>query len=783
MTGGHRAAVAIWLAVMASCAWVVANEKFTADLSAFLPKAPTREQQVLVSQLREGAVSRLILIGIEFGDAAQRAQVSRGMAARLRQDAQFALIANGEPVGLAREREILLEHRYLLSPAVTPERFSESGLRAAIGDTLDMLTSSAGLLAKALVPRDPTGELTQLLLGEFRGTSRTRTQDGVWVSRDGQRALLLAHTRARGVDTDAQARALSAVRDAYQAAAHDVGVEATRLALSGPGVFAVEARSTIQHEVKRLAALSTLLIAAVLLAVYRSLSGLLLGLLPVACGVLVAVAAVSLGHGIVHGVTLGFGTTLIGEAIDYSIYLFVQADRNRDDAWLAEFWPTIRLGVLTSVCGFAALLFSGFPGLAQLGLYSIAGLLTAAAITRFVLPGLLPASLRIRDLTALGQRLAKLVLRARPLRAIVALLAALAVVVLVIKRDGLWHHELSALSPVSQAAQDLDARLRADLGAPDTRSMVVVTAPSEQAALEAAERVAAKLQPLVDQGVLAGFETPSRYLPSAATQLARRASLPPARQLRERLVRAMAGLPLRADRLAPFVADVEAARNGPLLNRGDLTGSSFEVAVDSLLVKDADAWSALLPLQASDTGPSAFVVDADAVRQAIAGTGASFVDLKLESNRLYGGYLREAIWQSLAGLAAIVILLGMALRSAARVLSVMLPLAAAVLVVVAGLALAGVKLTIMHLIGILLIVAVGSNYALFFDRGTCDERADPPPRMLASLLLANLTTLIGFGLLGFSSVPVLNAIGMTVGPGAALALMFSALLAAPRQRA
>ena len=118
---------------------------------------------------------------------------------------------------------------------------------------------------------------------------------------------------------------------------------------------------------------------------------MLLGLLPVACGALAAVAAVSLGHGIVHGVTLGFGTTLIGEAVDYSIYLFVQSERNRDDAWLVDFWPTIRLGVLTSVCGFAALLFSGFPGLAQLGLYSIAGLLAAAAITRFVLPGLLPA--------------------------------------------------------------------------------------------------------------------------------------------------------------------------------------------------------------------------------------------------------------------------------------------------------------------------------------------------------------------------------------------------------
>lgn len=782
MTAASRIAIAIWLAAMAGCALIVARTQFTADLSAFLPKTPTREQQVLVDQLRDGAVSRLILIGIDQGDAASRTRISRALAARLRQDPQFALVANGEPAGLARERDILLTHRYLLSPAVTPERFTEAGLRAAVGDTLDMLASSAGLLAKALVPRDPTGEMTVLLMRELGGASRTAMENGVWVSRDHQRALLLAHTRATGADTDAQARALAAVRDAYAAAVREVAVaQPTRLLLSGPSVFAVEARSTIEREVKRLAALGIALIASTLLAVYRSLAGLLLGLLPVACGALAAIAAVSLGHGIVHGVTLGFGTTLIGEAVDYSIYLFVQSERNRDDAWLTDFWPTIRLGVLTSVCGFAALLFSGFPGLAQLGLYSIAGLLTAAAITRFVLPALLPASLRIRDLTPLGQRLAHRIFRARRWRAIVPVLVAIAVLVLILNNDTLWNRELGALSPVSQAAQDLDASMRADLGAPDTRTMIVIMAPTEEAALQGAERVSAKLQALVDQGVLAGFETPSRYLPSEAAQLARRASLPPPEELRARLARATAGLPLHADKLAPFIADVEAARSGALLTRDDLAGSSFALAIDSMLVKGADGWSVLMPLQSPDSGPSAFVIDADAVRKAIDGTGASFVDLKVESDKLYIGYLREAIWQSVAGLAAILVLLALALRSPARMLRVTLPLAAAVLVVVAGLALAGHKLIIMHLVGILLIVAVGSNYALFFDRGSRGERPGPPPRMLASLLLASFTTLIGFGLLGFSSVPVLSAIGTTVGPGAVLALVFSALLAAPAQ--
>ena len=47
---------------------------------------------------------------------------------------------------------------------------------------------------------------------------------------------------------------------------------------------------------------------------------------------------------------------------------------------------TIRLGVATSVIGFAALFLSGFPGLKQLAVFSIAGLITAVLVTRFVLP-------------------------------------------------------------------------------------------------------------------------------------------------------------------------------------------------------------------------------------------------------------------------------------------------------------------------------------------------------------------------------------------------------------
>jgi predicted exporter len=131
----------------------------------------------------------------------------------------------------------------------------------------------------------------------------------------------------------------------------------------------------------------------------------------------------------------------------------------------------------------------------------------------------------------------------------------------------------------------------------------------------------------------------------------------------------------------------------------------------------------------------------------------------------------------LAGFAAIVILLLVALRSPARVIRVVVPLALAVLAVAGGFALLGRQLTILHVIGMLLIVAVGSNYALFFDRRATDAHAGSVPLTLASLLIANAATVASFGVLAFSSVPVLAALGSTVAPGTLLALVFSALLA------
>ena len=187
-------------------------------------------------------------------------------------------------------------------------------------------------MLKSLLPRDPTGELVALLNPQ-ESDARPASADGVWASRDGTRALLLAQTRASGADTDGQQRALATIRRAFDevSAADRAAARPARLLLSGPGVFSVSSRETIRDDVARLSTLGVIGIVGLLLVVYRSLAGARRW----ACcrwspERSPASPRSALGFGVVHGITLGFGTTLIGEAVDYSIYLFVQSTSSGD---------------------------------------------------------------------------------------------------------------------------------------------------------------------------------------------------------------------------------------------------------------------------------------------------------------------------------------------------------------------------------------------------------------------------------------------------------------------
>jgi predicted exporter len=767
MTGDRRWVLVLWLAGLAVCALVIARANFTADLSAFLPRSPSPEQRLLVDQLRDGVVSRLILVGLEGAPPDVLARVSRELAAKLRQDAAIAAVTNGDGTGLEADRAYVWNNRYLLSSAVTPERFTANGLRQALEEDLRLLQSPGGMFLKRALPNDPTAEILHLTDRLTGGGGGPATRDGVWFSADGGRSLLLVQTRVPGFDMEAQAAIIQRIRDTVAEAGP------VRVVMTGPAVFSVATRDTIEADVKRSSILATALVAGVLLAVYRSPRVLALSLLPAASGTLAGIAAVSLGFGTVHGITLGFGVTLLGETVDYAIYLFTQTmPGERAERTLPRIWRTLLLGMLTSVVGFGTMLLSSFSGLAQLGLFSIVGLVVALGVTRWILPVLLPSRFSTDKSKWLGPVLMRCVAGAPKLRPVLLLAVIVSVGWLAFQRGDIWSGELTSLSPVSKADQDMDERLRRDIGAPDPGHLLVVTAPDQDAALAAAEELAEPLQSMIGAGLLSGYESPANYLPSQAAQRARQAALPERETLRANLEQALEGLPFRADVFEPFLNDAAAAKSAPLLNVRSLEGTTLLLRLDSLLIKSGDGWAAMLPLRG--------VSDPRALGEAL-GNRAVLLDLKAESDRLYRTYRQEALMLALAGSLAIMVLLGVSLRSVWSLGGVVVPLAAAVVLTLALLTAARQQFSIFHLVGLLLVVGVGSNYSLLF------ERVEPLPalreRTVSSVAIANLCTVIGFGTLSFSSIPVLHGIGLTVAVGAFLSLVFSAILSAPRERA
>jgi predicted exporter len=181
-------------------------------------------------------------------------------------------------------------------------------------------------------------------------------------------------------------------------------------------------------------------------------------------------------------------------------------------------------------------------------------------------------------------------------------------------------------------------------------------------------------------------------------------------------------------------------------------------------------WTAVVPLHGVADRPQL----SEAVR-AWNEPGVAYVDLKQESNRLITAYRDRTLVILGWGALAIGLALAAALRSPARLWRVLVPILAALIVVTSVLNLSGESLSLFHVATFLLVIGLGLDYALFFTRpeGTDEERA----RTIFGLLVCGTTTIVVFGVMAASAIPVLHAIGLTAASGSFCCLLFAGLLA------
>jgi len=762
----NGAAIRVWAAllVVAAAGWgVVAMVDFRSDLGFLLPAEASQRTRFLSDRLADSRAQGVLLIAIAGGDSAGRRDASMALTDGLRSSGAFESVSNGTGAAMPDGFDLLFANRYLLGPAWDPDTgLSADAIRAALDDSLGLLGTTAGSLVRRYLPADPTGR-GRSLLAALSPLAVPQKADGVWVSADRQTALLFARARTQAYDLDGQAALIEDIRAAF-APISQGGRYA--LLIAGPARFAVAIRDRIEGNVIVLSTVSLLLIMGLVWRGLRRPSLLPLLALPMGVGVLAGLAAVQAAFGFVHGITLAFGACLVGIAIDYPLHIVAHAADMADMRESARrIWSTLRLSALSTVAAFVPFLFARFPGLGQIGLFVVAGLLAGLLAARFLFPALCPGMVRHPGSQIGLQRLWRI---RTALRLPLIGLTIAGASVLFVRWDTVQESDLQALSPAPPELVALDRKLRAGLGAPDVRYLIAVRAAAADEVLQREERLRPVLGRLQEEGGIAAYRMAADYLPSRGEQERRRALLPDAQTLRLAVAEAVAGTPYNAAAFEPFIADVAKAGRSEPVTRADLAGTPVAPLLAAYLDSRDGAWTGVVLLSGLKS-PDAL---AEALR--FAGIpGVEAIDLKQEANRLVRSFLDESLaWLALS-LVAVTGLLYAGLRSADGVARVIGPVLLSLTVTAGTLAALGIPVSLFHILSLILVAGLGMDYGLFFARRSDDATT------LRATILCNVTTAAVFLVMAFSSIPVLHGIGLTVAMGSFVALLATAAFAPP----
>ena len=732
-------ALAVWIGFVLMCIAILATGlRFSYDLGLFLPAPQTTAQQVLVDRLGDSPGARLLLIGLPGAtdDQVEAAQTV------LQDSAAFERVLAGAPAPeLSDMPELIWQYRFLLQDAP----INEQTLRAALDDRAADLAFFAGADFNTLLREDPAFSSINVLLSLAAGAG----DDDRWVTAEGT-PVLMVETRAASFDIGGQAESVQKIQDLL--AANDQ-TRSLQPVLSGPGAFAVELRDVIHAEARNRSILASVALALVLLLAYRRLSFLIIAALPLATGALAGLAVITLAFPAVHGITLAFGFTLLGIALDYPLHLFSHARSVNADRAMSLLWPTLRLGAISTVLAYLAIALSGSQGPAQLGLFTAAGLLTAACVTRWILPRMISSAAPVSE----PDTPAAVRLRWWPSLAV----AAIGVTLIGGVSGSLWNNNLADLSPVPPESLQRDQVFRSAVGTPSLRYVIALRAPDQQTALEHSEALNALLPEAVDAKLLGNWQTVTQILPSRTRLLAREQALPDIAQLRAAVSSARASSPFAAGIFEPFITHVEFSRALPPLSFAAFADTPLASFVGAHLYRSGDQWVSLVSLfgDIDAVGLSAWLATRD--------PAAELVDFRDASDTLVAGYRTSTL--RMLGVALLFILAVLLWRTSRRRALWSLCVVLSAVAGTSGLlfALTG-ALNLYHLMALLLVAGLGMDYALFLSRENDGERARRDTRHAVLACVASTT--VAFGVLSTSAIPALHSLGVTVAIGALLCL-------------
>lgn len=743
-----RALVILLLISAALLALTLSRLQLTYDLSFFLPTPQDDAQRLLVERLGQGPGTQLVFVTLSDTDE----NTARSAAAVLRNIEGVAKVLPEEQhPEIAQLPAAIWQNRLLLADlpqskndwlAVLDERMGDVML--ADDDLQDLIAGDPALLSLSAIEQATSATSSPQFIRHSNPATGTPRQH-----------ILLVQTRTGAFDLDSQNTTIRTIRTSL----HDTGINKAKL--YGSGVYGVDLQASVQRESIIFSVLASLALAALVFARFRRWQLVLAIGVPLIVGGLAGLTALALLFDKVHGITLAFGFTLLGVAIDYPLHLFSHATSAGQSH---SVWPTLRLGIGSTLVAYLAFASSGTAGMQQLGVFAATGIVVAA-LASWWLSDLPNTALKVQGSTFTTPNFG----RAKHWPWCLCLLISAPL----LPNSNLFSNDLSRMTPVPEATLEEDARIRQAMGVADLRHVVSVRHDNLQGVLERLEQTNIVLKSAVARGEIDGFQNISPLLPSDIVQQRRRQAARQAINNRT-FAAALTDSGFASNAFTDFESALTALADPTAapLELDMLRDSSPELAdlVDSMLYQSDDQWIALTFLRGFTPSSASPVTEAFAEQfQGVEGT--ALVDLKQASMRLVADY-RTRVFKLLAGaLVVIAMLLLIATRQPSRVIWLLGTLLAALVISigVGRLFLGG--LSLFDVIALTLVAGLGLDYALFFSKPS-DNHADRDITRRAITLCA-LSSLFVFGVLALSSIPLLHGLGITVASGVAAAWLLA----------
>lgn len=144
---------------------------------------------------------------------------------------------------------------------------------------------------------------------------------------------------------------------------------------SGIFFFSVDAAAKSKKDISVITTGSTIGVVLLLLLVFRTLRSLVLPVSSILLGIAFAFVVSHSIYGNVHILTIVFGASLIGIVVDYSLHYFYHVAASREDH--RALYRALSLSLLTSLIGYSSLGFSSLSALQKVAIFSCCGLLMA----------------------------------------------------------------------------------------------------------------------------------------------------------------------------------------------------------------------------------------------------------------------------------------------------------------------------------------------------------------------------------------------------------------------